>query len=296
VTGITSTLTGATVTGPTGPLADTNVNFTGTPTAGQSVTYSFNLPDGTTQQVTLTATTSSPPGANQFTIGATPAATATNFQSALTSAVSTVAGTSLTAASAMAASNNFFDSDPPQRVDGPPFSTATQLVAGTSANTVTWYTGENGTTPARATATAQISPSVTVDYGMRANESALTTTVQNIAVMAAMTFSASNTNASGAYSAMTQRVGDNLNIPSGSQTVQDIEADIAGSQTAIQTTTTNNTQTSAALQDMVQSIEGTDDNTVGSEILQLQTQLQASLQVTALLAHTNLVSLLEPLG
>lgn len=295
VTGISSTLTGATVTGPTGPLASTSVNFTGTPTAGQSVTYSFNLPDGTTQQVTLTATTSSPPGANQFTIGATPAATASNFQTALTSAVSTVAGTSLVAASAMAAGNDFFDSDPPLRVNGPPFSTATSLVAGTSANTVIWYTGASSTDP-RATATAQISPSVTINYGMQANESALATTVQNIAVMSAMTFSASNANASGAYAALTLRVGDNLNIPNGSQTVQDIEASIAGAQTSVQTATTNNTQTSAALQDIVQNIEGTDSNTVGSQILELQTQLQSSLEVTALLAHTNLVNLLQPLG
>ena len=36
--------------------------------------------------------------------------------------------------------------------------------------------------------------------------------------------------------------------------------------------------------------------TVGTEILDLQTRLQASLQVTAMLAHTNLASLLGPNG
>jgi flagellar hook-associated protein 3 FlgL len=296
IASVASTLSGATVTGPSGAPASVSINFAANPTAGQSVTYSFNLPDGSTQQVTLTATTASPPGAGQFTIGSTPTATATNFQTALTSAISTVAGTSLTAASAMAAANDFFDSDPPLRVNGPPFSTATSLVTGTNANTVSWYTGEAGSSPARSTATAQIDPSVTVDYGMRANEQALATSVKNIAVMAAMTFSASNPNASGAYSALTQRVGDNLNIPNGSQTVEDIEADIAGAQTAMQTATTNNTQTSATLQDMVQNIEGANANEVGAQILQLQTNLQSSLEVTALLAHTDLVSLLAPLG
>jgi flagellar hook-associated protein 3 FlgL len=296
IAGISSTLTGATVSGPTGSPAGVAVDFAANPQAGQSVNYTFNLPDGTTQQVTLTATTASPPGTGQFTIGANPAATATNFQSALTGAVSTVAGTSLTAASAMAAANDFFDSDPPLRVGGPPFATATSLIDGTSANTVSWYTGETGSTPARSTATAQIDPSMTVDYGMRANEQALTTTVKNIAVMAAMSFSASNPNASGAYAALTQRVGDNLNIPNGSQTVQSIEADIAGAQTAMQTATANNTQTTATLQDMVQNIEGTDSNTVGTQILDLQTRLESSLEVTALLAKTNLVSLLAPLG
>ena len=42
--------------------------------------------------LTLTATTNSPPGANEFTIGATPAATAANLQTALTTAVGKLAG------------------------------------------------------------------------------------------------------------------------------------------------------------------------------------------------------------
>jgi Flagellin hook IN motif len=299
IAGVTSTLTGATVSGPTGSPAGVTVNLASNPSPGNAITYSFNLPDGTTQQLTLTATAASPPGANQFTIGTTPAATATNLQAALTSGVSTIAGTSLTAASAMAAANDFFNTDaanPPLRVNGPPFATATSLVAGTSQNTVSWYTGEAGTTPALGTATAQIDPSMSVSYGMRANESALRTSVENVAVFAAMTFSSSNSNASGAYAALTQRVGDNLNIPSGSQSVANIEADIASAQTSMQTATTNHTQTTSTLQDLVQSIDGVDDNTVGMQILSLQTSLQASLQVTALLAHTNLVSLLSPLG
>ena len=52
------------------------------------------------------------------------------------------------AASAVAAGNDFFNTDashPPQRVDGPPFDTATALVDGTAANTVAWYTGDNAT-------------------------------------------------------------------------------------------------------------------------------------------------------
>ena len=64
----------------------------------------------------------------------------------------------------------------------------------------------------------------------------------------------------------------------------------------MQTATTNQTQTTATLQDMVQNIVGASTNDVGAQILDLQTRLQASLQVTALLAKTNLVSLLAPLG
>jgi flagellin-like hook-associated protein FlgL len=299
IASVASTLTGATVAGPTGSPAATTVDLGANPNAGDTLTYTFNLPDGTTAPLTLTATTASPPGANQFTIGANPAATATNLQAALTTAIGTLAATSLTAASAVAASNEFFNSSaasPPLRVNGPPFATATSLVAGTAANTLSWYTGDAGGTPARSTATAQVDPSISVSFGMRANESALRTTVQNLALASAVTFSASDPNAAARYAALTKRVSTNLSIPSGSQTVTDIEADIAGVQTAVQTATTNHTQTTATLTDMVQNIEGADPTTVGTQILDLQTRLQASLQVTALLAHTNLVSLLGPNG
>ena len=73
-----------------------------------------------------------------------------HLQAALTSAIGTLAATSLTAASAVAASNDFFNIDgthPPQRVAGPNFATATSLEAGTPANTVSWYIGEMGADP-----------------------------------------------------------------------------------------------------------------------------------------------------
>jgi flagellar hook-associated protein 3 FlgL len=299
IAGMSSTLTGATATGPTGSPAATTVDLNTNPNAGDTLTYTFNLPDGTTQQLTLTATTVSPPGTNQFTIGATPSATAANLQAALTTAVGTLAATSLTAASAMAAAGNFFNSSaasPPLRVNGPPFASATSLVAGTPANTLTWYTGDAGAAPPRSTATAQIDASTTVSFGLRANESALRTTVENLAVVSAMTFSASDPNASARYAALTQRVVTNLNIPNGAQTVASIEADVAGVQSAVKSTTERNTQTSAALSDMVQNIEGANTNEVGSQILDLQTRLQASLQVTAMLAKTNLVTVLGAAG
>ena len=82
---VNSNLTNATVTGPTGSPASLSIDLSGgVPNAGDTVTLRFNLPDGTSQNLTLTATTNSPPGANQFTIGATPADTAANLQTALT--------------------------------------------------------------------------------------------------------------------------------------------------------------------------------------------------------------------
>ena len=64
----------------------------------------------------------------------------------------------------------------------------------------------------------------------------------------------------------------------------------------MKTATENHTQTTGTLNDMVQSIEGANTNEVGAQILDLQNRLQASLQVTAMLAHTNLVSLIGANG
>ena len=220
--GVNSTLTGATVTGPTGSTGAISVDLGATnPNDGDSITFTFTLPDGTSQTLKLQATTSAPPGPNQFTIGATPAATAANLQAALTAGVSQIGSTSLSAASAMAASNNFFD-DPPQRVSGSP-PTATALVDGTSANTVIWYTGEDGAGSARSTATARIDPSTTVSYGTRANEQGIRWIVQNIAALAATSYSASDPNAAASYSALNQRVYTALGVPAGVQNITDIE-------------------------------------------------------------------------
>ena len=178
---------------PSGPPTISTVDLgAGNPVDGDTIQYRFTLPDGSSESITLTATTSTSPGPDQFTIGATSDVTATNLQAALTASIGKLAAASLSAASAVAASNDFFNinaTHPPQRVAGPPFDSATAQVAGTAADTVSWYTGELGTDPARANATARVDPSITVSYGIRANEQGIRWIVQNVAVLAAVTFS-----------------------------------------------------------------------------------------------------------
>ena len=279
---VSSTLTGATVTGPTGSPAGISVDLgPANPNDGESVSFAFKLPDGTTESIQLTASSATPPPAGSFAIGLTSTATATNLNAALNSAVGKLANTSLVAASAIEAGNDFFNTTgtatgavvnnkvaapitgatllsgaaatdslatdfapgdtitvngtpitfvasgavgnqlnitdsvqtllskidlitasstpstvsggvvalhtdnaasltvtssnaaaftalgfgatatatvPPLRVGSVPFGTATSLVSGTTANTISWYTGEAGPGPARATATARVRP------------------------------------------------------------------------------------------------------------------------------------------
>ncbi len=413
---VQSSLTGATVTQPTGSPPATTVDLGAVnPNNGDKVKFNFTLPDGTTEAIELTATTTNPPPTGSFLIGANTAATTTNLQATLTSSIQKLSDTSLVAASAIAASNNFFNpvasvsgaavnnqnsapitgatklsgaaatdsvapsfaagdtitvngtpitfvasgatgnqvnitdnvqtllakvdqisgtknpstisngaitlhgadganlsisssnaaalgalgiannttaTPAPLRVGGPPFNTATSLVAGTPANTVSWYTGENGAGSARGTAVAQVDQAIAVQYGARANEQAFRYMLQNIAVYAAVTTNASNPNASAQVTALAQRVSANLAPQTGQQQIQDVQAEFAGAQTAIKAATDRQTQLKGMAQTMLDSIEGINQDEVATKILALQTSLQASYQTTSMLYQTTLLKYL----
>jgi flagellar hook-associated protein 3 FlgL len=289
---ITSTLTGATITQPTGTPAAMSVDLGATnPADGESVKFTFNLPDGTSENITLTASTATPLPANSFAIGANSTATAANLNAALNTSIGALANGPLVAASAVTAGDNFFD-QPPMRVGTTPLGAATTLVAGTTANTVSWYNGETGTDSARGTAVAQVDQSITVQYGARANEQALRSQLQTVAVFAAVTTSATNPNANAQIAALNQRIAQNLAAVPGTQSIQDIQADFAGAQASIKATTDRQTQTKAITQAMLDSIEGINYDEVATKILALQTSLQASYQTTAKLYQMSLTKFL----
>jgi flagellar hook-associated protein 3 FlgL len=289
---VTSSLTGATVTGPTGSPASLSVDLGSTnPNAGDQLNVTFNLPDGTTKTVQLTATTTTPPPTGTFLIGATPADTATNLNNALNSSVTTLANTSLVASSAIQASNDFFGS-PPMRVSGSPLNAATSLVAGTASDTVSWYTGGNSSGSARASQIAQVGPSLSVQYGVQANETGIVSQLKAVAVYAAFSALPSNSNASAQISALSAGVAQALSTQTSHQSISDIQTDLANAQTTMQSATALNTQTQATLQSLVSNIETVSPDQVASQILALQTSLQASYQTTSMLSQLSLVKYL----
>jgi hypothetical protein len=417
---VSSSLTGATVTGPAGSPAAVSIALGATnPNPGDKVSFTFNLPDGTTASVALTATTTTPAPTGSFTIGTTPTATAGNLNTALNSAIGTLAGTTLVAASAVAAGDNFFNTasmatgsvvsnqatpptaitgatalsgtagtdslnpgfaagdtitvngtpitfvasgatgnevnvtdsvqtllskidsitgtstpstidggaieihtddaaslsitstpatalaalgfsgtsvtapQPPLRVSGSPLSSATSLVNG-SANTVAWYTGNSGPGSARASSTARVDSSITVQYGAQANEAAIRSQLQSIAVFSAFSTSPTGTNSAAQIAALSQRIATNLTPQPGQQTIQEIQSDFAGAQTVMKDATARQTQTQTLLQNMVASTETVSTQEVASQILALQTSLQASYQTTSMLAQLTLTKYLPP--
>src|SRR5262249_53885223 len=148
-----------------------------------------------------------------FAIGVNATATAANLATALDAKIQDLAQKDLAAASAVQASNEFFNIDaanPPLRVDGPPFDTATQLRPATATDTVRWYTGDDATADPRATMSARVADAITVTYGIRANEEALRTSVKNFATFAAVSFSATDPAAHERFNALAARITANL--------------------------------------------------------------------------------------
>ncbi|WP_025037404.1 flagellar protein [Bradyrhizobium sp. DOA9] len=111
---VSSTLTGATVTGPAGSPVSFSVDLNGVnPNNGDKLSIQFTLPDGTTEQIDLTASSATPTPLGSFAIDAStpvnPDNTAANLNTALNTAIAKLANTSLVAASAIVAGDNFFN-------------------------------------------------------------------------------------------------------------------------------------------------------------------------------------------
>jgi flagellar hook-associated protein 3 FlgL len=148
---VTSSLTGAIVKGPVGSPPAVSVDLSaGNPNSGDQINFAFNLPDGTTESVNLTASSATPLPTNSFAIGTTQAATTANLNAALNTAIGTLANTSLVAASAVAAGDNFFNTDgtatgtvQKNQVTGPPqgYVSGTTTLSGTPAGSDTLTTG-----------------------------------------------------------------------------------------------------------------------------------------------------------
>jgi len=312
---IATTIAGSTVTQPTptppatippSPLA-MGIDFNGImPKDGDTVSFTFDLPDGTRETIKLTASSATPLPVDGFAldkgdplavppVAPSPSLTAANLQTALTDAVKKLANGALAAASAIEAGDNFFNNNPPLRVGGvAPFGAATTLVNGSAANTVIWYNGEpdSALDPARGTAVSRIDEAITVQYGARADEQALKTQLMNVAVFAATKTNATDPYASAKIAALNQRIAQNLAVIPGTQTIQDIQADVAGAQASIKATTDRHTQAKTITETMLDSIEGINDDEVATKILALQTALQASYTTTSKLYQMSLVNFL----
>jgi len=296
LSGINTTSANIAVTTPAGSPPSLTVQFGATlPTAGDKVQVNFTLPDGTEEQIILVATTGTP-GEGEFQVGADANTTAANFQATLTNSVQALAETRMVSASAYAASENFFNGIGAQvmRVDGPPFETATGLVAGTNANTMFWYTGEDSTDP-RNTVTARVGEGTTVGYGVQANEFGFVNLMQTLAAVAVQDYPDSDPTSEARYTSMmsrnASRLADTKDNNAGSISAITVELGLAQSTTGA--VGERHTAHGSQLQNMLEEMENAPTESIAMEILALKTRLEASYQTTALLSQLSLVNYLK---
>ena len=290
---VQSSLGNVNVTGPAGSPQGVDVEFTGLPAAGETISFELDLPDGTTTTVTLKATTNNPPEAGEFTIGADAATTSANFQAALDTALQSEANTRLRAASAVEAANNFFDyanGGVPQRVDGPPFGTATALRDATDADTVFWYSGDQ-TGVAGNNMIAKIDDGRQLAYGARADQAAIRDTLKAAALMSAVEYTGADPEELHSYKALTQRLGTVLNFE-GTPSVEAIVTGLGLTAATLANTQDRHDKMMATANEILGDIQNADPYEVGVKLTTLQTQLEASYQVTSMLSRMSLVNYL----
>lgn len=282
-----------------GPPADVAVNVASQPVAGDTVRLKLNLPDGTQEEIVLTARAAGTTGSDtdSFEIGADPNATAANLRNSINAALGKEAKTTLSAASSQVAAQDFFAgslSNPPKRVPGPPFDTATlpPTNAGAAATTVIWYQGDDGSDPARGTSTVQIDQGQIVGTGARANEEAFRIGLAQFAIMAAENFPAGDANSQARYEAMTARVSEKLGFGGSTQKPAEIITELGSAQTALASAKERHESTKGYLTTTLAGVEDVTTEEVATQILALQTQLQASYQVTSMLSKLSLTNFL----
>ena len=277
-----------------GPPADVSVAVTGQPLPGDTLRIQLKLPDGTSEEVVLTARAPgmTPVPANSFEIGPNAATTAINLRDTMTAALGKEAQTTLRAASSSLTSLNFFESstsNPPDRI---PASLVNPPAAGTPADTVIWYKGDDASDSARGTASVQVDKNQIVGTGARANEQAFAVGLAQFAVLAIETFPAADPNAQAGYEAMTDRVRTQLSYGGGVQKPAEIITELGSAQTSLAQAKERHESTKNYLNTTLAGIENVTTEEVATQILALQNQLQASYQVTSLLSKLNLTNYL----
>ena len=298
LTAAASTAAGITATRTAGPPADITFNVTANPASGEEIRLQLTMPDGTIKDVKLAARTgpTTPAGdTGGFDIGGTPAATAANIRTALAAVMDREASTTLPAASAKVASEAFFDgtlSSPPMRVVGPP-ATATTLAAGTAANTVIWYQGDDTSPDPRFTVQGKIDASISVGLGVQANEDGIKRVLSNLAAFVSETFNPAVAADKGRYEELAQSMRAGLGQTDGVQRVESIQTEIAMASVLMKATSERHKTKSQFFETVIGDVEDASKEETAAKLLSLQTKMQAAYQTTAIISRLSLTDYLR---
>lgn len=288
-------MSNVTVAGPAGAPSAISFNFTGQPLTGERLSFTVRLPDGKTMNLGFAVDTAGTADDTVFTVGATPAATAANLQTAIDSRLSSIAQGELRAASGLVASREFFSGSntvQPPRVQ-PPFATATAYAAPGTRPTVIWYKGDDDTTvAARDTQKSEVDTGLSISLGARANEVALRDSLVALGMFLADDYPPGITSTQDRFDAASARAIQVFNSTGGPNAILEINGEFGLATSQVTTAKTRHSDRKEFLSGLLSEIESTSREEVAVQLTSLQTQLEASYQTTARLSQLSLVNYL----
>jgi flagellar hook-associated protein 3 FlgL len=283
------------ISGPAGAPQAIAFAFSGQPATGERISFSVTLPDGKTMNLGFSV---DQPGASEdtvFAVGATPADTAANLQSAIISRLTSIGTGELRSASALKAANDFFSgspTNPPPRVVPPFASSVTQNITGTYP-TVLWYKGDaDPAFTARDTQKSKIDLGTSVSLGGRANEAAYRDSLVAMGLFLAEDYPPNQPSTQLRFEAATQRAIDLFGSTGGPGAILEINGEFGRATAQLRETKTRHTDQTEFLKGLLGEIENIKNEEVAVELVTLQTQLQASYQTTARLSQLSLTNYL----
>ncbi|MGL1922162.1 MAG: flagellin [Hyphomicrobiales bacterium] len=287
---ITQNVTGLASTGPVGDPAALGIDFTlAVPVEGEAITLKFNLPDGSTSNITISAKTDGTSDKEGFVIDVDPAITAANFQTSVNEAIAFLAKGEMRAASAAVAADGFF-AHPPVRVDGTPLETAVAVKDGTTADTMSWYNGDLDTTNARDSFKVHASKFTTLSIGTRADEEPLRNFVKNMALMVAEEFDPSSAESNAHYGALKTRITAGLSDNNTKTSVLELATELGYKEKHLENLNVRNTSRVQLSLNIISDVEDSDTYEVSAQLLELKTQLEMSYKTTSLLSQVHLIN------
>ncbi|PLW75448.1 hypothetical protein [Cohaesibacter celericrescens] len=292
---VSSTLSNATVTGPTGSPASISVALTAAPSANEAMSFTFELPDGSSKVVRLVAANGiTMPGEGNFSLNGTPDDIAAAIEVELAFQIEQSVATEGEAASRIQAAQDFFltgNGGEPKRVVGTP-ETATTLDTATAAGkpTVNWYVGDNSIGSARDTAVAQVDSRLDISYGARANEDSIARQLAYMTAFSLPTFDENSSLDKNRYGALADAISSGLSSVNQGDVVKTIQTQLGVASKVMKDADTRHMTTTSMLQTVSDNIEGVDTEEVAAKIMTLKNTIEASYQAASMMYQLTLTN------
>nr|WP_321456386.1 hypothetical protein [uncultured Cohaesibacter sp.] len=293
---VTSTLDNVTVTGPAGSPASIDVTVTGTPVAGQVLSFTFDMPDGTTEVIQMTGQEgATSPSDGKFTINGTPDVVAASIQDVLTYQLGRNVSSAGEAASRIQGALDFYmtsNGGEPMRAVGNP-ETATTLDTATAAGkpTVNWYVGDNdASVSSRDTAKVQIDNKLDISYGARANEASIARQLAYMTALSLPTYDQDSDLDELRYTTFADAVKSGLSSVNQGDVVKTTLTEIGVADKVLEDANSRHITTVSMLQTALTEKEGINDEEVAAKLMTIRTTIESSYQAASMMYDLSLTN------